>query len=1084
MANQVNKNQNQIDLLAPVEERYNRFPPEDCNLKFSDLKTDNSGTELTPAVVQAYKAILTRPNFPDLEKTQILNKIKYCKVTQIGNKKVVKIISQKVRNYIYNHLSLNKIVSGIVNYVKFDPQNGYYNHYFFDKDKLSQKKALQHQTYLTARSLDLGSTREINHLCINFINQHGGFKNEEQRETIRTFLKEKCQAFEELLGPSYANRFKYRLYDLQQIVNHESFNSYHLPELIKTGIIKNTDYEPLRLNFHDNDFFNCGYDLIQQGNTYKGFQQDYLLKDATYVIFDLETTGLNSEYDRIIEIAGVKIKNNVVIEEFSSLVNPQRVISSKIEAITHIKNADVQGQPLISEILPRFLEFCHDSILVAHNARFDYSFIKANYYRCYQKPLTDMPYIDTLNLAKFYFMNKANILKNKLQGHLTLKNLAYHFKVKLVNHHRALCDVYATKEIFIKMLHFLNREQITHYQQLHLYQHNNFARHRVTSHIKKVAYDEFYISMKKYLSVNKVEKNITFTDFDNQKLFNFFKLNFGKVLQRYFMEYQNIYIPKITKFYLAKYQAERTTYFYYQAQINHFNKVRKLVKDFDESERAYFETIIFKTFPENEPLHVFFNLIFTFNYQNFNAFEWSVFLEGEKALYIEIEQFFINIIQYLNVLLSHNNDIQTFNQETQRLITYKDHDQFLKSKKNFKIKAEHNFMLSSSISFLTLTVPGSLLTQSPIFMHEVLRQFWDTVNTKLKKLGYQPSQDFPRMTVTELTKKGIIHYHNLFKIDLADILGVLKGDEALQWCYENLSTYYPKVSQANSYIFKDKQYNLQTKSFKTSYIKFSKHIPNTPIKGGIMYIPLIFIYWIEAFQKTLSNQKIINQLPKSILQAHYNPLKGILESKLPLPTSQDYTHIKRHKAFDPVTGKEITKNYIFNNQKDFYHQGHYRRCEFKNSQNNFMQNIIKYITKYVSKSNNNATNNILKLYNKRIFISSRACKKPVINYFQCFDNEIANHFSLKGYCLDRRNYGVYNFVKSSIRNPIKKYIIKKYLQEKNKFALIDVNDSNTIFEKIALLILIQGDRQVQRDYQLNPLKYNEYQQYNLYFYQN
>ncbi|CAP18249.1 hypothetical protein ATP_00062 [Candidatus Phytoplasma mali] len=148
-----------------------------------------------------------------------------------------------------------------------------------------------------------------------------------------------------------------------------------------------------------------------------------------------------------------------------------------------------------------------------------------------------------------------------------------------------------------------------------------------------------------------------------------------------------------------------------------------------------------------------------------------------------------------------------------------------------------------------------------------------------------------------------------------------------------------------------------------------------------------------------------------------------------------------------------------------------------------MQKIIKYITKYISKSDNNATNNILKLFNKRIFISSRACQKPPINYFQSFDNEIVNHNSLKGYQVDRRYYGVYNFVESSIRNPIKKYLINCYLTENNKFALFPVKDSHTIFEKIAILTLKQGDRRVIRDYQLNPLKYVEFQQYNLYFYQ-
>ena len=97
-----------------------------------------------------------------------------------------------------------------------------------------------------------------------------------------------------------------------------------------------------------------------------------------YVVFDLETTGINPERDSIIEISALKVKDHRVVEEFSTLVNPGRHIPAGATAVNGITDDMVADAPLIEEVLPQFLEFCQGCVPVAHNAGFDMSFIMEN----------------------------------------------------------------------------------------------------------------------------------------------------------------------------------------------------------------------------------------------------------------------------------------------------------------------------------------------------------------------------------------------------------------------------------------------------------------------------------------------------------------------------------------------------------------------------------------------------------------------------------------------------------------------------------------------------------------------------------
>lgn len=192
-----------------------------------------------------------------------------------------------------------------------------------------------------------------------------------------------------------------------------------------------------------NDNRKITYDIIN-GNT----------KDS-FVVFDLETTGLNKRSCNITEIGAVKIKNGKIIDRFSTFVNPQMPIPQKIVDLTGITDEMVKNAPIIDDILPKFLDFCKDCILVAHNASFDIGFVK-KFCNDLNIPF-EFSYIDTLMLARCLFTDLPNHRLNTLSKHLN---------VLLENHHRAVDDAKATADIFIEMLKLLDKMSLSDLAEL------------------------------------------------------------------------------------------------------------------------------------------------------------------------------------------------------------------------------------------------------------------------------------------------------------------------------------------------------------------------------------------------------------------------------------------------------------------------------------------------------------------------------------------------------------------------------------------------------------------------------------------
>ncbi|WP_454310100.1 PolC-type DNA polymerase III [Staphylococcus hominis] len=169
---------------------------------------------------------------------------------------------------------------------------------------------------------------------------------------------------------------------------------------------------------------------------------DRNLKDATYVVFDVETTGLSNQYDQIIELAAVKVKDGEIIDKFERFSNPHEKLSETIINLTHITDDMLVDAPEIEEVLTEFKEWVGDAIFVAHNASFDMGFIDTGYERLGFGPSTN-GVIDTLELSRTI---------NTEYGKHGLNFLAKKYGVELTQHHRAIYDTEATAYIFIKMV--------------------------------------------------------------------------------------------------------------------------------------------------------------------------------------------------------------------------------------------------------------------------------------------------------------------------------------------------------------------------------------------------------------------------------------------------------------------------------------------------------------------------------------------------------------------------------------------------------------------------------------------------------
>ncbi len=203
-----------------------------------------------------------------------------------------------------------------------------------------------------------------------------------------------------------------------------------------------------------------------------------LIHEATFVVVDTETTGTSAANDRLLEVAAVKVRGGQVVDQFAQLINPQRSVPRRITMLTGISTAMVFDEPPAAEVLPDFLDFLGDAVLVAHNLPFDLGFLNAELQRAGRDPLKN-PTLCTLRLARRLLRG----LHSK-----ALSSLIDFFNLVVEGRHRALGDALAAKDILLRFVDQIEAEhEIETVDDLLRFQHRTYSKiSKPPKHLKAI----------------------------------------------------------------------------------------------------------------------------------------------------------------------------------------------------------------------------------------------------------------------------------------------------------------------------------------------------------------------------------------------------------------------------------------------------------------------------------------------------------------------------------------------------------------------------------------------------------------------
>lgn len=209
------------------------------------------------------------------------------------------------------------------------------------------------------------------------------------------------------------------------------------------------DFLIKKSDLDNNEYFNYRHKKSVEPVFKAKYSKITVPSEKDYVVFDLETTGMSKEKNKIIEIGAIKVKSNEIVGTFNVLVDPETPITGYVSKLTNITNEMVKDKSNIDEVFPLFYNFIEKLPLMAHNASFDMGFILYDAQRLGFD--LNNKVIDTLKLSRTY--NKE--CKKHNLGYLT-----EYFNIKLDNAHRAYFDALATFELYkIVQRKYLNQSR-------------------------------------------------------------------------------------------------------------------------------------------------------------------------------------------------------------------------------------------------------------------------------------------------------------------------------------------------------------------------------------------------------------------------------------------------------------------------------------------------------------------------------------------------------------------------------------------------------------------------------------------------
>jgi DNA polymerase III epsilon subunit family exonuclease len=186
-----------------------------------------------------------------------------------------------------------------------------------------------------------------------------------------------------------------------------------------------------------------------------------LLDELEFVVVDVEATGAKMPPNRIIELGAYRIRGKQIVDNFLTLVNPEIPIPRFVASLTGINNDMVKQAPLFADVVPRWLEFVGDAVLIAHNAPFDTNFINHEISRVYPGQRMVNPHLCTVTLSRRAIPGLMNY---------RLETVAENFAISIPERHRAGCDALATAEIFLHLLDRLAASGVRDLAAAHKYE--------------------------------------------------------------------------------------------------------------------------------------------------------------------------------------------------------------------------------------------------------------------------------------------------------------------------------------------------------------------------------------------------------------------------------------------------------------------------------------------------------------------------------------------------------------------------------------------------------------------------------------
>jgi len=287
---------------------------------------------------------------------------------------------------------------------------------------------------------------------------------------------------------------------------------------------------------------------------------------STFVVFDIETTGLDSLSNEIIEIGALKVKDGKVVDTFDHLIKPSHPISDFITNLTGITNEMVETAETIEEVLTQFINFIGDNILMGHNVNFDINFVY-DHAEKYNNHILNNDFIDTLRLARKLLPELS---------HHRLSDLADYYNIDKTGHHRALKDVEMTLEVY----NHLVEEILNQYGNI-----DNFKKQ-----IYKNSYDNFSDLTPQ---TDKIDKNNIFYDKNIAITGNFVNLPRKDAVQK-ILNLGGHYISKVT---------EETDYLIEGSKRSRYQKNPKSTKQL-QAEKLISEGVDIKILTEEEFLKI------------------------------------------------------------------------------------------------------------------------------------------------------------------------------------------------------------------------------------------------------------------------------------------------------------------------------------------------------------------------------------------------------------------------------------------------------------------------------------------------